>query len=190
MALALVDFLGLRFDPQHQSPVVFLKDSNQEKYLPVWIGVNEATSIELAAGRRTAPRPLTHDLLATLLRNLGASVRKLIIDRLEEKTYYATLFVEHDGGVREVDCRPSDGIALALREDAPIYVDEDLMYNIRFVELSEQDALDAALAGDPELAGDDDEEDEDDGPPAQVLQDEGAFQDFLKRISPSDFKGN
>lgn len=185
MSLALVDFFGLRYDHQHQSPVIFLKDAHKEKYLPVWIGALEAGSIELAHTRRTPPRPFTHDLFAAVLRELGAHVRKLIIDRLEDTTYYATMYLEQDGRVLEIDCRPSDGIALALREGAPIYVDEDLMYNIRFVELSEQEALDEMETGEPE--GDDDEED--DTPPA-VLQDDSAFQDFLRRITPSDFKNN
>ncbi len=188
MALALVDFFGLRFDHQHQSPVIFLKDMQREKYLPVWIGMLEANSIELAASRRTPPRPFTHDLLVSVMHGLGANVRKLVIDRLENKTYYATMYVEQDGQLSEIDCRPSDGIALALRESAPIYVDEDLMYNIRFVELSEQgDALDAAMAEGP--AGDEEEDDEADAAPS-VIQDEGAFRDFLKRITPSDFKNN
>jgi uncharacterized protein len=181
MPLALVDFFDLRYDHRHKSPVIFLKDANKDKYLPVWIGELEASSIELAAIRRAPPRPLTHDLFIDVLHQLGAHFERIVIDRLESKTYYATLFLEYDGRTLPIDCRPSDAIALALRENARIYVEEDLMYNIRFVELSDQAALE-------EEGGEDSDDfspetDEMAGP-----EDDSHFQDFLRRISPSDFK--
>jgi hypothetical protein len=182
MALALVDFYGLRYDHQHGSPVVFLKDAYNEKYLPVWIGELEASSIELAVIRRAAPRPLTHDLFVSVLHDLGARVEKLVIDRLENKTYFATLILDQDGRTLEIDCRPSDGIALALRENVRIYVDEDLMYHIRFVELSEQEAMEAVQADEPGEERDEEEE--------RVRGDDLSFRNFLKRISPSDFKNS
>lgn len=182
MPLALVDFFDLRYDHRHKSPVIFLKDANKDKYLPVWIGELEASSIELAVIHRAPPRPLTHDLFVDVLRQLGVHFDRVEIDRLESKTYYATLYLEYDGRTFPVDCRPSDAIALALRENVRIYVEEDLMYNIRFVELSEQAAMD-------EEPG----EDEDDGEPdieEPGFEDEARFQDFLRNISPSDFKNS
>ena len=180
MSLTLVDFFDLRYDHRNKSPVIFLKDVRKEKYLPVWIGELEASSIELAAIRRNAPRPLTHDLFVSVLHQLGAHIDRVVIDRLESKTYFATLILEHDGRTMEVDSRPSDAIALALRENVRIFVDEDLMYGIKFVELSEPGALE-------------DDEDDDQEPEAEHPagpEDEEEFLDFLKRISPSDFKNS
>ncbi|MDQ3024309.1 MAG: bifunctional nuclease family protein [bacterium] len=166
MPLAEVDFFDLRYDHRHKSPVLFLKDAQREKYLPVWIGELEANSIELAVVKRDVPRPLTHDLLLNVMHDLGGNLQRVVIDRLDNRTYYATLVVEHDGRLIHVDCRPSDGIALALRERVAIFVDDDLMYSIKFVEISEGE-----------------EEDEDAEP-----MDYDSFQDFLKQISPTDFK--
>jgi bifunctional DNase/RNase len=167
MPLAEVDFFDLRYDHRHKSPVLFLKDAQREKYLPVWIGELEANSIELAVVQRTVPRPLTHDLLLSVMHDLGGRLQRVVIDRLESRTYYATLVLEHDGRLIHVDCRPSDAIALALREKVAIFVDDELMYSIKFVEISEGE----------------DGEDDDDEP-----VDYDSFADFLKSISPSDFK--
>ena len=176
MALHKVDFLGLRYDHRHKSPVLFLKDIEREKYLPVWIGELEANSIELAVIRKAAPRPLTHDLVSIILGNLDARITKVVIDRLEDRTYYAALHLYHNGEVKIIDCRPSDAVAIALRENSEIYVDDELMYSIKFVEIEEQ-ALDT-----------------DDLPPVveaveeQSEGDEEGFKEFLNRISPTDFK--
>lgn len=175
MALARVGFYDLRYDHRHRSPVLFLKDAERDKYLPVWIGELEASSIELAVIRKTAPRPLTHDLFATVLHEVGVRVRKVVIDRLESRTYYATIYLDQDGELHTVDCRPSDAVAIALRENCEIFVDDELMYNIKFVELEESDV--AA------------EEEEDADLPVEAA-DEGGFQEFLRRITPSDFKEN
>jgi bifunctional DNase/RNase len=116
--------------------------------------------------RKGVPRPLTHDLLLNVLRDLGGNLQRVVIDRLESRTYYATLVLEHDGRLIHIDCRPSDAIALALRERVAIFVDDELMYSIKFVEISEG------------------EESDDDGEPV----DYDSFKDFLEQISPSDFK--
>jgi bifunctional DNase/RNase len=174
MALAKVDFFDLRYDHRHRSPVLFLKDAEQEKYLPVWIGELEASSIELAVIRKSAPRPLTHDLFTNVLRELGVRVTKVVIDRLESRTYYATLHLQRDEEFHTVDCRPSDAVAIALRENAEIYVDDTLMYSIKFVELNEADIAES----EEQLATD---------VPEEIEGSEESFQEFLKRISPSDF---
>jgi len=175
MALAKVDFFDLRYDHRHRSPVLFLKDAEKEKYLPVWIGELEASSIELAVIRKSAPRPLTHDLFTNVLHELGVHVEKVVIDRLESRTYYATIYLDSDGRMHTVDCRPSDAVAIALRENCEIYVDDELMYSIKFVELEDSDEQ-------PDI---DDVAEE---APSRVVPDEESFQDFLKRITPSDFK--
>jgi bifunctional DNase/RNase len=174
MALALVDYFDLRYDHRNKSPVLFLKDADRDKYLPVWIGELEANSIEFAVIGKPSPRPLTHDLLMTVLHSVGARISRVVIDRLESRTYYAHLFIDLQGREQEFDCRPSDAIALALREGARIFVDEHLMYSIKFVELNEAD-------------GSDGEEDSDE--PFEVA-DESSFQEFLRSIKPSDFKEN
>jgi bifunctional DNase/RNase len=171
MALAEVDFFDLRYDHRHKSPVLFLKDSLRDKYLPVWIGELEASSIEFAVVRKSPLRPMTHDLLVKVVRDLGGRLVKVVIDRLEKRTYFATLVIETRAGqMVEVDCRPSDAIALALRENARMYVDDDLMYSIKFVEISEAD------------------EDEDEADVEGEAMDYETFQDFLKNVSPTDFK--
>ena len=172
MALALVDYFDLRYDHRNNSPVLFLKDADRDKYLPVWIGELEANSIESAVIGKPSQRPLTHDLLMTILHQMGGQVSRVVIDRLESRTYYAKLFIESAGRETDFDCRPSDAIAIALREGARIFVDEHLMYSIKFVELNESEGS---------------EDDESDG---LFEADETSFQDFLRRISPSDFKEN
>ena len=176
MALARVDYFDLRYDSQHKSPVLFLKDADRDRFLPVWIGELEASSIELAVIHKAAPRPLTHDLFAGVLRELGVRINKVVIDRLESRTYFATMHLEYDGRELVVDCRPSDAVALALREDVVIFVDDELMYNIKFVEssgheLDDDDAAEVLHEGDGE-------------------QEEEGFQDFLRQIRPQDFREN
>jgi bifunctional DNase/RNase len=174
MALSKVDFYDLRYDHRHNSPVLFLKDSEREKFLPVWIGELEASSIELAVREKTLARPVTHDLMCNMMHKLGSRLVKVVIDRLVNRTYFASLVIESDGQLIEVDCRPSDAIALALREQASMFVDEELMYRIKFVELSE---------------GEEDDGDDDEGITEALEQvDAQTFQQFLKGISPSDFK--
>jgi hypothetical protein len=172
MALALVDYFDLRYDRQHRSPILFLKDVESEKYLPVWIGDLEARSIEDAYYQRALERPLTHDLFVDVLATVAVSLERVVIDKLEQGTYFATMFMDHAGKVREIDCRPSDAVAIALRMNARIYVEEDLMYRIKFVELRE---------------GEIDDEDDDGSAPLHE-EDPASFQDFLRNISPADFR--
>jgi hypothetical protein len=169
MPLSKVDFFDLRYDHRNRSPILFLKDADSDKFLLVWIGELEASSIELAVIRKTAPRPLTHDLFAKVLNQLDVSVDKVVIDRLESRTYYATLYMEHNGEEVVVDCRPSDAIAIALRENAQILVDEELMYSLKYVELEEDDS---AITETSE---------------ARLPSSEEEFQEFLRNISPTDF---
>lgn len=180
MALAKVDFFDLRFDQRNQSPVLFLKDAECEQFLPVWIGEQEASSIELAATRRRAPRPLTHDLISHLLHRTGVQLQHVVIDRLEARTYFASLHFDHDGEPLVLDCRPSDAVAIALRENVRMYVDDELMFNIKFVELNEAQGEDGELLYDGD--GDPYYGDEEDNVNEQV------FNEFLQNISPSDFR--
>jgi bifunctional DNase/RNase len=181
MPLAKVDFFDLRYDHKNDSPVLFLKDAERDKFLPVWIGALEANSIELAVMHKRAPRPLTHDLFSHLLERTGVQLVRAVIDKLEARTYFATLHFEQDGEPVIIDCRPSDAIAIALRENVRIYVDDGLMYNIKFVELHEADAEGEDGMG---LDVDDDGYREEE----QERLNEDVFQDFLRNISPGDFR--
>jgi bifunctional DNase/RNase len=180
MPLAKVDFFDLRYDHKNDSPVLFLKDAERDKFLPVWIGALEANSIELAVMHKRAPRPLTHDLITNLLHRTGVQLLRVIIDKLEARTYFATLHFEQDGEPLLIDCRPSDAIAIALRENVRIYVEDGLMYNIKFVELTEADVDEDGMG----LDVDDDGYREAD----EASLNEDVFQNFLRNISPTDFR--
>lgn len=122
-----VEIKALLNDPYQNTPVILLKDQNSEKVVPVWIGIPEATAIAIALQQREFPRPLTHDLLQTVLDTLGGELDMVVIDNIQDATYYATLFVrDRQGEVHEIDARPSDSIALALRMGSPIYISEEV----------------------------------------------------------------
>jgi len=108
------------------APVVVL-EVNNDQYLPIFIGFFEAISIYQAMNHTTSPRPLTHDLFVSLFERLGVTLLRVNIDSLEEGVFYATLVVEVDECEERLDCRPSDGIAIAVRVQAPIWVDPVLI---------------------------------------------------------------
>ena len=126
---------GVMMDPQTGSPVLFLVDSSSERGVPVWIGVNEARSISMELQGLSSPRPLTHDLLKRVLDLLDARVERVVITDLRENTYYAILFLSSGTRQWQVDSRPSDAIALALKCRAPIYVSRELQEKGVFVDL-------------------------------------------------------
>ena len=107
--------------------VVILRDIVRERYLPIWIGPWEASSIAMRLQGLTPERPLTHDLFATTLEQLGASVERVVISELAEETYHARIFLELGGRVVEVDSRPSDALALAVRVSVPVFAAEDVL---------------------------------------------------------------
>jgi uncharacterized protein len=107
--------------------VVILKEKERERYLPIWIGPWEASSIAMRLQGLTPERPLTHDLFATTLEQLGASVERVVISDLAEETYHARIFLELGGRVVEVDSRPSDALALAVRVSVPVFAAEDVL---------------------------------------------------------------
>jgi len=116
---------ALLVDPSNNSPVVLLKDRYSSKAVPIWIGDAEAMSIAFGLQSDRFPRPLTHDLMKTLIDDLKGSVEKVVIGDVQDGTYYASIFLkDEDGEVYEIDARPSDSLALALRLESPIYVAE------------------------------------------------------------------
>ncbi|HEX5719330.1 MAG TPA: bifunctional nuclease family protein [Thermoanaerobaculia bacterium] len=117
-----VEIRGLMLDPSSNVPIVILRDTQSQLFLPIWIGVFEANAIALRIEGVEPPRPMTHDLLRLVLEQLGARVEKIVISDLKESTFFAVIHVQQDGRSVGIDARPSDAIALALRADAPIYV--------------------------------------------------------------------
>src|SRR3984885_13130476 len=150
-----VDKLGI--DLLTHDPVVILKDLEGKRYLPILIGPFEATAIALALEGTAVPRPLSHDLMRTLLESLSAKLEQIVIHDIKDSTFFAKLIVRTNGEVKEIDARPSDSMALALRMQAPIFVSHQIG---------------------PEEPGPDDHA----GP-----EDSTKFKTFIDGLKPSDF---
>ena len=118
---------GLMMDPVTNMPIVILKDVGGNYVLPIWVGVYEANAIALEIEKVATPRPMTHDLIKTLLLGLNAGLRKIVVSELKDDTFYAVIWLDRDGELISVDSRPSDALALALRLDCPIYVEESVL---------------------------------------------------------------
>jgi uncharacterized protein len=132
-----VQSLGL--DRSSNTPVVVLRELAGERVLPIWIGPGEASAIAMQLAEMTFGRPLTHDLLVSVLRGLGGTLRKVVITRVEENTYFAELQIHRDGEVVRVDARPSDSIAVALRTRARIFADDELL-ELMQLEIADEEA--------------------------------------------------
>ena len=118
---------GLTMDPVTQMPIVVLKDVNGGTVLPIWVGIFEANAIALEIEKVSTPRPMTHDLIKTALMGLNTGVKKIVVSELKDDTFYALIWLEKDGELISVDSRPSDALALALRLDCPIYVEDTVL---------------------------------------------------------------
>lgn len=118
---------GLMMDPVTSMPIVILKDVGSNNVLPIWVGIYEANAIALEIEKVSTPRPMTHDLIKTLLLGMDAGIRKVVVNELREDTFFALIWVERNGELISVDSRPSDALALALRLDCPIYVDDSVL---------------------------------------------------------------
>ena len=122
---------ALLVDTSNNAPVVLLEGDRDHKVMPIWIGQNEALAISLKLQEKEFERPLTHDLLKSVLDKLSQNLERVVIDDLSNKTYYATLELRGPNGEElKVDSRPSDSIALALRTDSPIFVDDDIFEDV------------------------------------------------------------
>lgn len=120
---------GLMMDPVSNMPIVVLKDVAGNSILPIWVGIYEANAIALEIEKVSTPRPMTHDLIKTLLLGLGTGMRKVVVSELKDDTFYAVIWLEKEGELISVDSRPSDALALALRLDCPIFVDDTVLKN-------------------------------------------------------------
>jgi bifunctional DNase/RNase len=135
--------------------------------LPIWIGPSEAASIGIALEHHPQPRPMTHDLLANTIYALGANLERVVIDRVEGSTFYATVYINSNGRILNIDARPSDSIALAVRMRAPLFVDEDVMNAASHKYSSRQESVIEELED------------------SQEAMEE--FHEFLESITPEDF---
>lgn len=118
---------GLMMDPATNMPIVVLKDVSSDIVLPIWVGVYEANAIALEIEKVTTPRPMTHDLIKNILIGFDTHVHKIVVSELRDDTFFAVIWMEREGKVISIDSRPSDALALALRLDCPIYVDEEVL---------------------------------------------------------------
>ena len=118
---------SIRVSPMNYQRVVILKDKESDRYLPIWIGPGEADAIAVKLQDLSVPRPLTHDLLQTMIDTLGGAVKHILVNDLQNDTFYAKIVIQVNGDVKEIDSRPSDAMALAVRTQVPIFADESVM---------------------------------------------------------------
>ncbi|MDA0815829.1 MAG: bifunctional nuclease family protein [Chloroflexi bacterium] len=161
--------LGLR----HYRRVVVLKERDADRYITIWIGSDAADSIALKLQDVSVPRPQSHDLMLTLVHDLGGTLKQVTVNDLRDDTFFATLHVEVDGREIEVDSRPSDAIALAVRAGAPIYVSEEVLDRAGIV-LDEDDEPEATDAEEPRP------------PTAEELERLSVFRDFVAGLDLDD----
>jgi hypothetical protein len=120
---------GLMMDPITNMPIVILKEAVGNGILPIWVGVSEANAIALEIEKVVTPRPMTHDLLKNILIGLESHVDKVVVTSIQDDTFYAVIWVERNGRLISIDSRPSDALALALRIDCPILVEDEVLRN-------------------------------------------------------------
>lgn len=151
--------MGIALDTRTGSPIVVLHDLENRKALPIWIGSAEASAIIRKIEKLSVARPMTHDLIIDIVKKTGYKLNRIEINDVEKETYYATIFMTNGDDVIEIDSRPSDAIAVAMRSDAPIFVTSNVL-------------MDGSVS--TNSAKDEEEAEE--------------FKDFIQSIKPSDFE--
>jgi bifunctional DNase/RNase len=126
---------GLALDPLSNMPIIILRDEEDKRSLPIWVGIFEANAIALELEKISSPRPMTHDLLKNVIESLDARVTKIVVNDLKENTFFALIHVQVGESEITIDSRPSDAIALALRVAAPIFVEEEVVRKAKTVEV-------------------------------------------------------
>ena len=175
-------------------PVVILTDESQNHSLPITIGVFEATAIALAMEGTEVPRPTSHDLIKTIIENLGASIKEVIITKVIQSTFYAKLVLLKDDEEITIDARPSDSIAIALRTNAPIYAEEEVLLSEGVKGISfdtptpEEDVF---YVGQEESSQDNEEADSSTPNAVQnITAEEDTLSQFIDNLDPNDFGGD
>ncbi len=181
---------AVAMDPNHKVPVVLLKIEDDDRFVPIWIGLLEASAILVALDGVEVQRPMTHDLLCGMLSTCGASVTRVEVVDLREGTYYAELTLSIGDATTTVDARPSDALAIALRMDAPVFVHDRVLDKVQ-VEDGEMDAAGEGVPRDgAEIEG---LPTEDPVRPTTSIGDVGAMdeeemREMLEKLDPDDFK--
>jgi uncharacterized protein len=139
---------GLALDPMSNMPIIVLRDEEDKRSLPIWVGIFEANAIALELEKIATPRPMTHDLIKNILEAIDARVLKVVVTDLRDNTFFAVLHLQVGDNEYTVDSRPSDAIALALRVSAPIYVEEDVVRKAKTLDVSKES--EPVKADDPE----------------------------------------
>lgn len=132
---------GLTLDPLTNMPIIILKDLLSEKALPIWVGYFEANAIALEIEKINTPRPMTHDLLRNTISSLHAKVKHVLINDLQDNTFFAVISIIQNGSDMTIDSRPSDAIALALRTKSPIFVEEKVIEAAKKLDLPDPDKI-------------------------------------------------
>ena len=133
---------GLALDPVSNMPIIILRDEEEKRSLPIWVGIFEANAIALELEKISTPRPMTHDLIKNILESVEAKVEKIVVNDLRDNTFFAVIHLRLGEEEITVDSRPSDAIALALRVGAPIFVDEDVVRRAKSVEVAPKESDD------------------------------------------------
>jgi bifunctional DNase/RNase len=154
MQLTEVEVMRLGLDRSNNSYVVILKEMNGERLLPIWIGQSEAESIVIEMSKLRRDRPLTHDLCKTLITGLGGTLKRVHITKVENRTYYAELQIHRGDEIINVDARPSDSIAIALRFSAPMFAQDSLLTSLVFEDATEEGETYSTPGANPEPAPD------------------------------------
>jgi bifunctional DNase/RNase len=167
----------VRVSMQNYNRVVILKEKESERYLLIWIGPSEAEAIAMRLGDVQPPRPQTHDLLRSVIESLEGHVSYVIVNDLNNDTFYARIVLEHNGQTVEVDSRTSDAIALAVRAQVPIYADESVLDRAGiFIDREQDEVVTPAAAGEPSSRVTEDD-----------LEKMSAFKDFIEGLDLDDF---
>ena len=133
-----VSIAGMTMDPASNTPIIILKSEDDDRAIPIWIGLLEATSIASALQDIKLDRPMTHDLIYNILMSLESKVVKIVVNDLKESTYYGLIYLNRGGKDLVIDSRPSDAIAIALVADAPIFVSEQVIEKARTIDMEKE----------------------------------------------------
>lgn len=173
---------GLTIDPANNTPIVVLKERDGERMVPIWIGVVEASAIAFELESVKLTRPMTHDLLRNTVEQLGGRIERVVVSELRDNTYFALLAIRQGERIFEIDARPSDAIALALRAKAPILCDEQVIRMARGLKQPE-----AVPGGEPGVEPEEDVDRGEDGPRPLVTEGEQPLNDLLEGLDPAAF---
>jgi bifunctional DNase/RNase len=165
---------SLALDRSNNTPVVILQEVDGERILPIWIGPGEASAIAMQLADMEFSRPLTHDLLCSVLKSLGGALQRVIITKVEKSTYYAELILQRNGDLFSLDARPSDSIAVALRVDARIFADDELLEAVS-LDVAEDEATTGEAGEQLERID------------REAAMDADQLKEYLKGLDPEDF---